>query len=72
MSGRRCPGCRRAIAFHLYACGMCWRLLPKHLRDNITDTWAFRQAGAPDAAERHEVAKRAADDWLIWHYGRTP
>jgi hypothetical protein len=70
-TGRRCPGCRRSIAPHMYACGLCWRKLPKTLRDNISATWAARRY-SPGSSERfaHEVAKAEADRWLADHYGR--
>lgn len=71
MHGRWCPGCRRAIGPHLYACGMCWRLLPKALRTRISETWAGRRYVPNSVArQRHEEAKAAGDAWLRDHYGR--
>lgn len=61
----QCPtGCGRPVRRGRLMCGMCWRLVPKHLQRDVNRTWlAYSRAAGPDIADRraaYTAARTAA------------
>lgn len=58
-----CPGgCKKQVAFELFACRPCWYRLPYAMRQAINRTYGKDMAG-------HATAMQAARDWYASHTG---